>query len=179
VGTLLKLISSIHNIKEIQETTTGTRTVVVISRRQHQTIIDRVQATLEGHPRNLTLTTIPKHLSTKALSPNPLTPTVNRKEVTPIRTTVPKTKTMMVATANHNPSLPRLSMAKARTLLLARGRNKMLKKKSPWTPIRRRRNRKSSSRCMRMQAARTRMQRVMLGTALNALLAVASSSKKR
>jgi len=86
---------------------------------------------------------------------------------------------MMVATANHNPSLPRLSMAKARTLLLARGRNKMLKKKSPWTPIRRRRNRKSSSRCMRMQAARTRMQRVMLGTALNALLAVASSSKKR
>jgi hypothetical protein len=175
VETLQNLISSIHNIKEIQETTTGTRTVVAISRRQHQTIIGRVQATLEGHPRNSTLTTILKHLSTKALSPNPLTPTVNRNEVTPIRTTVLKTKTMMAATANLKPSLHRLSMARARTLLLARGRNKMLKKKSPWTPTRRRRNRKSSSRCTRTQAERIRMQRVMLGTALSALLADVSS----
>ena len=153
-------------------------TVVAISRRQHQTIIGRVQATLEGRPRNSTLTTILRHLSTKALSPNLLTPTANRKEITPIRTTVPKTKTMMAATANPKPSLRRLSMARARSLLLARGRNKMLKKKSPWTPIRRRRNRKSSSRCMRMQAARIRMQRVMLGTVSSALLVVASSSKK-
>jgi hypothetical protein len=178
VETLQNLISSIHNIKEIQEKTTGTRTVVAISKRQHQTIIGRVQATLEAHPRNSTLTTIPKHLSTKALSPNPLTLTANRKEITPIRTMVPKTKTMMAAMASPNQSLPRLSMARARTLLLARRRNKMLKKKSPWTPIRRRRNRKSSSRCTRTQAERIRMQRVMLGTALSALLADVSSSKK-
>ena len=92
--------------------------------------------------------------------------------------TVPKTKTMTAAMANPNPSLPRLSMAKAKILLLARERIKMLKKKSPWTPIRRRRNRKSSSKCMRTQAARIRMQREMLGTASSALLAVASSSKK-
>ena len=91
---------------------------------------------------------------------------------------VPKTKTMMAAMASPNQSLPRLSMARARTLLLARRRNKMLKKKSPWTPIRRRRNRKSSSRCTRTQAERIRMQRVMLGTALSALLADVSSSKK-
>lgn len=154
------------------------RTTVAISRHQHQTIIGRVQATLEGRPRNLTLTTIPKHLSTKALSPNPLTPTANRKEIIPIRTTVRKIKTMTAAMASPNPSLPRLSMARARTLLQARGRIKMLKKKSPWTPIRRRRNKKSSSRCTRTQAARTRTQRVMLVTALSALLAVASSSKK-
>jgi len=154
------------------------RTVVAISRRQLQTIIGRVQATLEAHPQNSTLTTIPKHLSTKARSPNPLTLTANRKEITHIRMTVPKTKTMTAAMANPNPSLPSLSMAKAKILLLARERIKMLKKKSPWTPIRRRRNRKSSSRCMRMQAARIRMQRVMLGTASSALLAVASSSKK-
>jgi len=175
VGTLPNLISSIHNIKEIQETITGTRTTVAISRHQHQTIIGRVQATLVDHPPNLTLTTILKRLlSTKAVSPNPLTRTINRKEVNPTKTTVPKMRKMMAAIVSPSPSLPRISMARTRILLLARERSKMLKKKSPWTPIRKRRNRKSYSPCMRMQVARIRMQRAMLVSALSALLVVAS-----
>ena len=83
-------------------------------------------------------------------------------------------KKMMVAIVSPSPSLPRISMAKTRILLLAREKSKMLKKKSLWTPIRKRRNRKSFSPCMRMQAARIRMQRVMLVSALSALLVVAS-----
>ena len=175
MGTLPNLISSIHNTKEIQETITGTRTTVAISRRQLQTIIGRVQATLPDHPRNLTLTTILKRLlSTKAVSPNPLTRTTNRKEVTPTKTTAPKMKKMMAAIASPNPSLRRISMARTRILLQARERNKTLKKKNPWTPIRKRRNKKSFSHCMRMQAARIRMQREMLVSALSALLVVES-----
>lgn len=148
---------------------------MAISRHQLQTIIGRVQATLVDHPRNLTLTTILKRLlSIKAVSPNLLTLTTNRKEVTHTKTTVPKMKKMMAAIVSLNLSLPRISMARTRIPLQARERSKMLKKKSPWTPIRKRRNRKSFSPCMRMQAARIRMQRVMLVSALNALLVVAS-----
>jgi hypothetical protein len=81
---------------------------------------------------------------------------------------------MMAAIASPNPSLLRISMARTRTLLLARKSNRMFKKKSPWTPIRKRRNRKSFSRYMRMQAAMIRMQSRMSVSALSALLAVAS-----
>lgn len=69
----------------------------------------------------------------------------------------------MAAMVSLRPRLLRNSMA--RTLLLANGRSKMLKKKSQWIPIRKKRSRKSFSPCMRMRVAKIRMQRVMLVSA--------------
>jgi hypothetical protein len=98
-----------------------------------------------------------------AINPSKISLT-NQKEGAILTKTMDLRKTMIMTMVGAIASL-RTSLSKIRsTVRKPRARSMMLKRKSQWTVIKRKRSRKSYSRCLKTLEAMTKMQREMLGS---------------